>query len=318
MRRYALMILVIALLLINALLRNAAEANPLRDMSLWELRFALPAGVVAAGLCFVALGLGAQFWRGLLPLCGGGEWAPRAFWARLAAVGLWCGWLPLLCAQTYTAGETQLALGAPSHWLLGSFVALLVCRVAESVLRWRWWGIISALVAAAVAVVCGQELFPTVPLCPLTLGLMAAVALHVLTGRAGVLQQVWLLVACFAFCAYVAAFGYLRAWYAPAEQAGGAVWGLWMGGIFLCCGLALIMLEPLRRSAMGPRLLALAGLLAGAAWVWPELAPAQMTLPAQQAEGITAFAATLIIFSLPATLLMMDGRKALTPKNEGF
>ena len=305
MRRYALMILVIALLLANAALKNAAEANPLTNLPLWELRFALPAGVVAAALCFVALGLGAQFWRGLLPLCGGGAWAPQGLWARVAAAGLWCGWLPLLCAQTYTAGETQLALGAPSHWLLGAFGALLACRVADVLLhRWRWWGLISALVAAGAAVLCGQELFPALPLCPLVLGLMAAVALHVLIGSGGALQPVWLLVACFTFCAYVAAFGYLLAWYVPTELPSGATWGLWMGGVFLAGGLALLMLEPLRRSALGPRLIALIGLLAGAAWVWPELAAAQRILPAQQAAGIATFAAALLILTLPATLMM--------------
>lgn len=312
MRRYALMILVIALLLINTLLKNAAESNPLTDPQLWELRFALPGGVVAAASLFVALGLGAQFWRGLLPLCGGAEWTPRAFWTRLMAVGLWCGWLPLLCAQTYTAGETQLALGAPSHWLLGAFAALLICRAADGLLHWRWWGLFSALVAAAAAVLCGQELFPIVPLCPLVLGLMAAVALRVLTGRTSAPQLVWLLVACFTFCAYVSAFGYLLAWYVPSPALPGTTtWGLWMGGVFLVGGLALIMLEPLRSSAAGPRLIALAGLLAGAAWVWPELAPAQRVLPAQQAVGIGTYAAALVILSLPAALLMLDRRRGI-------
>ena len=313
MKRYALMILVISLLLINSLLRNAAEANPLTNPQLWELRFALPAGVVAAASCFAVMGLGAQFWRGLLPLCGGAAWAPGGYWARLSTCGLWCGWLPLLCAQTYTAGETQLALGAPSHWLLGTFIALLLCRMADTVLRWRWWGLCSALVAAAAALLYGQELCPTVPLCPLVLGLMAAVALRVLTARENALPLVWLLVASFTFCAYVAAFGYLLAWYAPTALPGGSTWGLWMGGVFLAGGLALVLLEPLRRRAPGPRLLALAGLLAGAAWLWPELAAAQRVLPAQQASGIGAYAAALVIFSLSAALLMLDRRQEKAP-----
>lgn len=307
MKRYALMILVLALLLMNSLLKQAAEANPLTDTGLWELRFALPAGVVAAALCFVVLGLGAQFWRGLLPLCGGEAWTPGAFWTRLTMCGLWCGWLPLLCAQTYTAGDTMLALGAPSRWMLGAFIVLLLCRMADGLLRWRWWGLVSALVAAAAALLCGQEFLPTVPLLPLVLGLMAAPALRVLSGKENAHQLVWLLMACFSFCSYVAAFGYLLSWYPPTALPVGTTWGLWMGGVFLAGALALLLLEPLRRSAPGPRVLALLGLLAGAAWLWPELAPAQRVLPAQQAAGIGTYVAALVILGIPAALLMLEG-----------
>lgn len=311
MRRYALILLVLILLLLNSLMQHAAEATPFTHPDLWELRFALPAGVVGAALFLVSLGLGAMFWRGALSVSGGRGWAPRAFWQRLSAAGLWCGWLPLLCAQTYTISSSQLPMGAPSPWLVGAFVALIICRMAEGLVGQKWWGMgfISALVAAAAAILCGQELCPAVPLCPLVLGLAAAPALRLLTEKLHMLQLVWVQMASFTFCAYVAAFGYLLLWYTPSESQNAASWGLWLGGIFLVLALGLVMLEPLRRSSFGPRAFAAAGLVAGVVWLWLELAPAQGVLPAQQLASMGIYAGTLVLLAIPTALLMHDHKR---------
>lgn len=307
MRRYALIILVLTILILNSIMQHAAQATPLQDTSLWELRFALPAGVAAAALCIALAGLGAQFWRNVLPLCGA-KWAPMSYWNRLATSGLWCGWLPLLCAQTYTEGDTLLPLGAPSHWLVGAFFALVLCRMLGNLAaKWQGAHLLHALVAAAAAVLLGHELCRAVPLCPLVLGLAAAPALRLITTRQlPPPQMLWLLVAGFTFCAYVAAFGYLLAWYAPTEARLDTPWGLWLGGGFLAMALLLIALAPLRRSMLGGRIIAFLGLVIGAVWLWLEFDPAQKVLPAQQPAGIATYVVALVLFSIPTALLIAE------------
>lgn len=309
MRRYALIFLIFALLIINSIMQQAASATPLTNISLWEQRFALPAGVAAAALYLVLLGLGAQFWRALLPLCGV-EWAPARFWDRLSTCGLWCGWLPLLCAQTYTAGESMLPMGAPSRWLIGAFFALILCRMLAIATKHPWGlRLLVALVSAAAALLCGLELCPAIPLCPFVLGLMLAPALWLTIARNTPPQLVWLLIAALGFCTYVAAFGHLLVWYTPTPNEVISPWGLWLGGLFLACILLLILLRTLRHASLGRRALSLLLLIFGAAWLWLSFAPAQRVLPAQQAASLGAYAAALVILGIPATLLMLDGRR---------
>lgn len=307
MKRYALIILVLVILVVNSLMQQAAYANPLTNPDLWELRFALPAGVAAAGLLVAAAGLGAQVWGMALPLCGAG-WAPSGFWQRLAHCGLWCGWLPMLCAQTYTAGANMLPLGAPSHRLLGGFVVLVLCRMLGSVPLCRRWGVrlISALVAAAAAVLCGVEFCPAAPLCPLVVGLALAPALRLLTaGRPQAPQLVWTLVAALAFCAYTAAFGHLLSWYAPGAESGATPWGGWMGGVFLVIALATAGVRPLRHARVALRVLSAVSLLSCVVWLWLLMAPAQRVLPAQQPASVGFYAASLVLLAIPALLMLV-------------
>lgn len=303
MKRYALIILVLTVLLINSLMKQAAEANPLTDIDLWELRFALPAGVSTAALCLVCAGVGAMFWRGALPLCGA-EWAPEAYLKRLTTAALWCGWLPLLCARTYTAGATQLALGAPSRLLLGAFVGIILCRMLSDLApKWRAANALNTAAAVAAALICGHEFCPAVPLCPLVIGLAAAPALRLLTARETPPQMVWLLVAALAFCAYTAAFGHLLSWYTPGETEGATPRGMWIGCAYLALTLLMVALPALRRCVTARRVAALAAVALCIVWAALQSAPMQGILPAQQAASVGICAAALALLGIPAAML---------------
>ncbi len=106
--RKRLFLVVLVLFLLPVTMTNQHLQNPaallgggkvLGSIPLWQLYNALPAGIFAAGACAVALGIGAEFWLALLPLCGASR-TPKEPLSRLADAGLWCGWVTLAACAT--------------------------------------------------------------------------------------------------------------------------------------------------------------------------------------------------------------------------
>ncbi|MBR2125442.1 MAG: hypothetical protein IJ943_01760 [Akkermansia sp.] len=178
-KRLFLPLLVLFLLLItmaNQHVQNTAalmgNARVLGSIPLWQLYNVLPAGIFAAGVSAVALGMGAEFWRALLPLCGAG-WAPRGPLSRLADTGLWCGWVTLAACITALANVFPWSVGAPGaygpglsettffdieHYRLVLQIGggcMILCRILALKLRERAALPIAVLVAG-LALVCGQ------------------------------------------------------------------------------------------------------------------------------------------------------------------
>lgn len=297
MRRYSLVLLVLFLLIINTLMQQATEANPLTHPGMWALRHSLPAGVAGAALFIAALGMGAQLWRGILPLCSKG-WSNQRAWSYMTVCGLWCGWIPLLCALAfYPEGSA-----GPSHWLIGGFIVLVVCRMLNLVCHYTLVGLLTGLLTAAVAVLCGQMLWPTTPLDILVMGLSSSTALLLLVEKEPARQQVWLMSAALIFCAYTAAFGYMLAFYPPGEVAPASPWGMAMALVFALAGLAFVVFAMLRRSPWGRRAVALVGLLAVATWNWLHFATT--LTPEEQWPALGFYVLGLLLFGVPASMIM--------------
>lgn len=305
MRRFSLILLVLFVLVFNTLMQKSAEAHPLMNPTLWDLRHALPCGISGVALCLAALGMGAQFWRGILPACGA-EWAPLRSWSRMAAVGLWCGWIPLLCAIPFFPWAEEPTLGAPSTWFVGCFFALILSRMLMLLCKHEFVGFLAGLFTTAVALVCGQFLWPSMPFGVLVIGLSAALALHLLITHDTPPPLMWLLVFSLALCAYVAAFGHLLAFYPPGRPAAESPWNMWMAGAYTLLALALAVLPPLRHAAWGQRLAALLCLLIGTVWLWLHL-NATLT-PAEQLPALGIFAAALALLATPFGMMIAARR----------
>lgn len=298
MKRYSLLILVFILLIVNTSMQRFAMANPLSHAKLWELRHALPAGVVGAALLLAALGMGAQMWRSFLPLSGAAEWNPRRTWSYLTMGGLWCGWIPLLCALAF---YPELGAG-PSYWLIGGFVALVACRMLSLASQHPIIGFITGLTTAAVALLCGHELWPATPLDVLVMGLSCSTALHLLLSKDTPRQMLWLTTSALIFCAYAAAFGYMLAFYPPDQASGATPWDMWMAGSYTLLAAVFIIFARVRSSLWGRRMVGILALLLAVVWLWLHMAA---TLePQEQWYALGFYAAALALLSLPFGLTL--------------
>lgn len=178
-KRIFLAMLILFLLLTtmaNQHVQNAAALlggnTVLGCIPLGQLYNVLPAGIFAAGVCATALGMGAEFWGALLPLCGA-KWAPKAALSRLADAGLWCGWVTLAACITALGCVFPWSVGAPGAYGPGLSSTtffdvenyqlvlqicggiMILCRILAVWLKEHAALPIVILVSAA-ALVCGQ------------------------------------------------------------------------------------------------------------------------------------------------------------------
>lgn len=178
-KRIFLTVLVLFLLLAamaNQHVQNAAallgDAKVLGFIPLWQLYNVLPAGIFTAGAAAAALGMGAEMWRALLPLCGAG-WAPVHPLNRLADAGLWCGWIALAsCLMAlgcvfpwsegapgaYGPGLNATTFFSPAHYRYALLICgggMVLCRILSTSLREKAALPIIILCAAAM-LTCGQ------------------------------------------------------------------------------------------------------------------------------------------------------------------
>ncbi len=297
-RRFFLVALVLLLLLVNAALAQVINATIfsggefLGFIPFWEMKESLPAALFAAASFAVAAGLGAQFWRGLLPSCGAGAWVPEARLSQLAAAGLWCGW-PLLAACMVAAhfvfpwanaGESiadTLFSRENLFILLYAGVALAVLAQCLHAWRGRRTGLACALLTAAVALACGQLWWQGHALDFLALALVAPLALILLLphGEEQRRPLAWLLMAALALATYACGSQYLMTAYLPGGDAafptaqGG--WAILSAACALAApalALALALIPALRRCASALRACAALALLLALAYAWLMLA----------------------------------------------
>lgn len=221
-KRVFLVALVLFLLLAtmaNQHVQNAAAllggAKVLGSIPLWQLYNVLPAGIFAAGTCAAALGIGAEFWRALLPLCGA-RWTPKMPLSRLADAGLWCGWVTLaacitalVCVFPAAASDNATGFNDAEHYRLVLQIggaAMILSRVLAVWLRERA-ALPIVVLTSATALVCGQFWCRALPISFLgiTLLLPWAVLLLCHKGKLSV-QQFYLTLAAAALALYGQAF----------------------------------------------------------------------------------------------------------------
>lgn len=186
-----------------------------------DMVFALPAAIFAAGTIVAAMGIGAELWRSLLPICGA-AWVPTHRFSRLADAGLWCGWIlagTCFAAQNYIF--PWLAANAPNAlytaenyriWLLIGFGTMLAARLFNTYLP-RQKGLLPTLMCAAVALICGQCWWNGLPIDFVTAALLLPLGVILCSHSA---QQgeadapfIWLCIAALAFCLYATGFSQL-------------------------------------------------------------------------------------------------------------
>lgn len=229
-KRVFLIVLIFFLLL--AAMANQHLQNPsalmgsgevLGFIPLWQLYNVLPSGIFAAGVCAVALGMGAEFWRALLTLCGAG-WSPSTRLSRLADAGLWCGWTTLAACLTALGSIFPWSVGAPGaygpglspttffdieHYRLALIICggvMILCRVLSLWLRERAALLIVVLVAAS-ALVCGQFWCRALPVSYFGLTLLLPWAVLLLWGGSKLRpQQYYMTIAALGMALYGVAF----------------------------------------------------------------------------------------------------------------
>ena len=229
-KRVFLTVLIFFLLLVTMATQHLQNPSALMgngevlgSIPLWKLYNVLPAGIFAAGVCAVALGMGAEFWRALLSLCGA-EWAPSARLSRLADAGLWCGWTTLAaCVNAqgsifpwsvgapgaYGPGLTETAFFDIEHYrlvLIICGVVMILCRMLSVKLQERAALPIVMLVAAS-ALVCGQFWCRALPICYFGITLLLPWAV-LLLWEGGKLrpQQFYMSIAALGMALYAVAF----------------------------------------------------------------------------------------------------------------
>ena len=155
---------------------------------LHDIVFALPAAIFAAGLLIAACGIGAEFWRAVLPLCGAG-WVPQEHLRRIGNASLWCGWLTLGCcsmalnyifpqlipnpAASYSTTDYTLMLA-------GGFIAMLAAKLLNTYLP-KQGALIAALLCAAVALMIGQFWWNGLPIDFMAMAILLPTALLLCT-----------------------------------------------------------------------------------------------------------------------------------------
>ncbi len=142
--RLFLLVLLAALLIIQALLRTAAMATPfnggstLGGYTFWELSNTLPMGVFSVGCLLFLSAAAAQCAQAALQLCHKGNCRLSCKLGSIVSAGLWCGapcmascYNALHCIFPWISTCNPQAWETPQllEWLLhGSIIALMLCR----------------------------------------------------------------------------------------------------------------------------------------------------------------------------------------------
>lgn len=340
MKRAFLLLLLLTLLLLATLLQTVQEATVFHGGSLWgtiplwQLRHALPCGLFAAGTLMVSIGVGAQFWRELLPLCGA-QWTPEDFLFRLCSCGLWCGWLLLAICTTALpdifpgAGKEGDGLFSREHYLLlqVGILPMAFCHALRGAWRARL-ALVTVMLSAGTALACGLLWWHDRPMDFLALSLLSPLALILLlTGCQTPVRRFglgWLFVTSLALAAYALISRYLVLHYPPRSPSppphidGDAV-TLVVGATFALLALLPVCLPPLRRR-QGFRWLSLPALLLVAACHLSALSlsstDAAPSLP--EKNTLMCYALALPLVALLATLRFLSLRPAQKSSQNEF
>ena len=226
MKRAFLILLVFFTLLCATTIQHTLASTPVSSEQLLglihinDMVHALPTGIFAAAALVAALGIGAEFWRALLPICGA-DWAPSRSFTIMADAALWCSWLVLascLNAQfcifpaTFTEDAYQLYSAENYRMLLLIAGGIMICMRLFNTYIPRRQGIFIALSSAAVAIALGQFWWNGLPIDFLSIALLLPVSAGLLipTHKENVyLPFVWLTITTSALALYATGFSQL-------------------------------------------------------------------------------------------------------------
>ncbi|MBR3926113.1 MAG: hypothetical protein IKJ58_05050 [Akkermansia sp.] len=267
MMKKRIFLVTLILFLLLATMANQHVQNPAALMGnsevlgcipLWRLHNALPAGIFAAGAAAAALGIGAEFWRALLPLCGAG-WTPKLMLSRLADAGLWCGWVTLAtcitalgCVFPDSVNTLEPMYDNSAYLLVLQLcgAAMITCRLLAIWLRGKA-ALPICLLSAAAGLVCGQYwwqggaigFFSTALLLPWAFLLL-------LPGKGDDVApaQLWMSFAALCIALYGAAFAPTISMYTGAVPADSAA--LTAPAYLGCALLLLLLIRPSRKNAL--------------------------------------------------------------------
>lgn len=195
--RLFLLVLLAALIIIQAVLRTATMATPfsggstLAGYSFWELRSSLPMGVFSAGCLLFLSAAAAQCAQAALQLCRKGDRSLSRKLGSIVSAGLWCGapcmascYNALTCIFPWISTCNPQAWHTPQlfEWLLhGSIIALVLCR-ALTLSRHPASAWITLPLSLFCLLICGQAWF-SLAFILLPIGLMGAGGAAMLLGR---------------------------------------------------------------------------------------------------------------------------------------
>ena len=226
-----------------------------------------PTSVLAVASCVVAVGIGAQFWRALLPLCRA-TWCPTGRLSRWGDLGLWCGWPFFALAYGWAVNVFPYASDATSSALFSRTGLLLQCLAGIGLLvggrlatyyggRNISFAVVPAV--AAVALSCGLMWWgeQAVAFLGIAIAMPPALLLLVRGDTESRREISWLLMAGLALAAYGICSLWLTCGFLPGEQPPGAV----LAGVSVLACLVLLLLTPLREGPVCRFLICPAALL---------------------------------------------------------
>lgn len=211
-----------------------------------------PTSVLAVASCVVAVGIGAQFWRALLPLCRA-TWCPTGRLSRWGDLGLWCGWPFFALAYGWAVNVFPYASDATSSALFSRTGLLLQCLAGIGLLvggrlatyyGGRNIGFAVVPAVAAVALSCGLMWWGEQAVAFLGIAIAMPPALLILFGGENDHKSAlsMLLLAGLALAAYAVCSSWLVCGFLPGSRPPLAV----PAGAASLGGLVLLLLTPLR------------------------------------------------------------------------
>ena len=287
-------------------------------VSLNEMLHALPTGIFAAGALVAAMGIGAEFWRALLPLCGA-DWAPTRRFALLADASLWCGWLTLgtcinaqfcIFPATFIPGAESLYSVENYRMLLLISCGTMICARLFNTYIPRRHGIFIVLLCAATAMAAGQFWWNGMPIDFLTISLLLPICAILLIPAHKELAAIpfaWLCLVALALVIYATGFSHLIISYPTTSTEMSSGWlstKFAANTIFPICLIALLIPQ-LRKCRYIQQFVGAAGLLACILYNWAAFAaPLDNALGGQLPCLPAGIVYTITLLCLSALLIL--------------
>ena len=266
MKRVFLVLLILFALLAATSIQHTLSSTPftagkmLGLVPLTDMVFALPAGIFAGGLIGIMLGIGAEFWRALLPICGA-DWVPTRKLSALADAGLWCGWvtvgtcygaLPCIFPWISLSSADSLYTADTYRTLLFIGIGTMVAARLFNTFLPRRQGLWATLMSAAVGLGAGQCWWNGLPIDLLALALLLPISVILCSTprKAGTdTPFVWLGIAALAISLYATGFSQLIISYptGPIEQSEGRLALKFAANTLLIIPLSMLLIPALRR-----------------------------------------------------------------------
>lgn len=320
MKRIFLILLVFFTLLCATAIEHTIASTPISTEQLLGLIdinrmvHALPTGIFAAAALIAALGIGAEFWRALLPICGA-DWAPTRRFALMADAALWCSWLVLLsclnaqfCIFPATFAENADHLYSVENYRMLLLIAsgIMICMRLFNTYIPRRHGLFIVLSSAAVALAVGQFWWNGLPVDFLSVALLLPVSAGLLLPSRtenAYLPFVWLTITASALALYATGFSQLIINYptGPTELSYGWLSVKFAANTLILLSLILLLIPQLKHICPVRQLVGGACIIACILYNWvaiaaPLNAALPTPLPLTTAGIVYAITLTCLIF----------------------